>query len=61
MGIEEVKRILVREIENHLPYQQLNMASQVHLSNQIEKILKDYREDVFMDKVSLAERLVNNS
>ncbi len=55
MNTEEVKRIIMAEIKDHLPYEQLGPAAQIALVNHLDDILEGWRKNILNDKKAILE------
>ncbi len=58
--MEQVKQIIVSEIKDHLPWQQLTPVVQMTFLHNLEKILEDYRESILNDKKAVLEWVLRN-
>ncbi len=58
--IEQIKQIIVSEIESHLPWQQLSPTVQMTFLHNLEKILEEYKTSILNDKKAVLEWVLKN-
>ncbi len=60
MNTGQVKNIIISEIKDHLPYQQLNSAAQIALQNHLVRILEGYEKEILNDRKAVLEWVLRN-